>query len=94
MSLYRRAKKEDAVKPSKKEMSVHIGSVYDSCEVLQARCNVKANELSKSVELNDDEEMEVAFWTKDIPELICVAKIYNNESGLRTYVIDYSYSTL
>lgn len=94
MSPYRRAKREDAIKPSKKELSVSIGSVDDSFESLQTMCNDKANELIKSVELENGEEMQVVFWTEDLPELIGIANITKNDAGLMTYSMDYSQTTL
>ncbi|MBD5245749.1 MAG: hypothetical protein HDS55_03255 [Barnesiella sp.] len=95
MSSYRRAKREDAIKPSKKEMSISLGSSRDSFEELQTMCNNKANELTKSVELNIGEEMNVVFWTTDLfAELIGVAKIEKNSSGMITYSLDFSESTL
>lgn len=94
MGSYRRAKKEDSIKSSKKLMSIGIGSVNDSFESLQVMCNDKSNELIKSVDLNAGEEMEVVFWTADIPELICVSKITKSESGMLSYQLDYTLSTL
>lgn len=94
MGSYRRAKKEESIKSSRKEMSIGIGSVNDSFESLQAMCNDKSNELIKTVDLNAGEEMEVVFWTADIPELICVSKITKSESGMLSYRLDYTLSTL
>ena len=94
MSAYHRAKREDAIKPSKKELSINIGSVNDSFESLQAMCNDKANELIKTVHLEHGEEMQVVFWTKDIPELIGTANIIMKDGGLLTYSLDYSLTTL
>lgn len=94
MSSYRRAKREDFIKPIKKEMSIKLGNSNDSFEKLQALCNDKANELLKTVELNIGEEMVVVFWTMDIAELIGVAKIYKNNSSTMTYSLDFSESTL
>lgn len=94
MSPYRRAKREDEIRPSKKEMSIHIGSVNDSFESLQVMCNDKSNELLKSIELSVGEEMEVVFWTSYIPELIGVSKFIKNDSGLLTFSLDYSLTTL
>lgn len=94
MSAYHRAKREDAIKPSKKELSIHIGSVNDSRESLQVMCNDKANELIKTVQLEQGEKMQVFFWTKDIPELIGTANIIMNDGGLLTYSLNYSLSTL
>ena len=94
MSRYTRAKREDAVKPSKRTMRFSIGNVWNSLKDLNIMCNDKANEVIKYVELGDGEEMEVAFTTEDFPELICIAKISKNEFGLPMYTLDYSQSTL
>ncbi len=94
MCPYHRAKREDAIKPPKKELSVHIGSIKDDFESLQAMCNDKANELIKTLCLELGDEMQVVFWTEDIPELIGIANITTNDSGLITYSMDYSLSTL
>lgn len=94
MSPYKRAKREDALKTYKKTMSFEIGSVRDSFAALQAQCNDKACQLLKSLELEHDEIMEIAFWTADFPELIGVATFIKNNAGLLTYSLDYSQSTL
>ncbi len=94
MRSYTRAKREDAVKPSKRTMSFRIGNVWNSLKDLNIMCNDKANEVIKYVELSEGEELEVVFWTEDIPELICIAKISKNEFGLPMYTLDYSQSTL
>lgn len=95
MCPYKRAKREDAIRPSQKEMSIKIGSWRDSFESLQGMCNDKANELIKSIELKDGEEMEVIFWTADLPaELIGISIISKNEAGLLTYSLVFSESTL
>lgn len=94
MSPYRRAKREDASKPSKKELSISIGSVEDSFSSLKLLCNDKANEIIKSIELETGEDMEIVFWTADFPELIGVAKVIKNRDGLVSYTLDYSLNTL
>ncbi|MBD5280304.1 MAG: hypothetical protein HDS35_07155 [Bacteroides sp.] len=94
MSAYIRAKREDYKQSSKKEMSIRIGSVYDSFDTLKAMCNDKSNELVKAIELSEGEELEIVFWTEDIPELIGTSRIIKNDSGLQTYTLDFSLSTL
>lgn len=95
MSSYKRAKREDYKKSTKKEMSMYIGSVSDNIDTLKAMCNDEANELIKSVELSYGEEMNIVFWTADfIPELIGIAAITRNNSGLLTYKLDFSQSTI
>lgn len=60
-----------------------LGSSEDSFEKLQTLCNDKSNELLKTIELETGEEMIVVFWTTDIfAELIGVAKIEKNNSGM------------
>ncbi|MBO4977791.1 MAG: hypothetical protein J6C67_03635 [Muribaculaceae bacterium] len=94
MSPYKRAKKEETIKPLKKMLSIEVGSVKDSFESLQSMCNDKANELIKTVEVEPGEQMQVEFWTEDIPEFIGVANISVNHAGLITYSMDYSETTL
>ena len=94
MGSYRRAKREDCNKSSKKEMSISIGSVNDNIESLESMCNDRSIELLKSIVLNSDENLDVVFWTADIPELICVSRFSKNASGLLTYSLDFSLSTL
>lgn len=94
MCPYHRTKREDAIKPPKKALSVPIGNVKDGFESLQTMCNDKANELIKTLSLEKGEEMQVVFWTEDIPELIGIANITINDAGLMTYSMDYSLTTL
>ena len=94
MSAYRRAKREDYKQSSKKEMSISIGSVNDSFDTLKAICNDKSNELVKTIELSEGEELEIVFWPEDIPELIGTSRIIKNDSGLQTYTLDFSLATL
>ena len=94
MSLYRRAKKEVAIKQPSKEISVSIGSIENSFESLKTMCNDKSNELIKTIELEKGEEIQIVFWTEDIPELIGVAKVIKNDNGLISYSMDYSLTTL
>ena len=95
MCAYRRAKREDCNKSSKKEMSMSVGTVEDSSETLERLCNDKSIELLKTVELSEGEEMDVVFWTGGyIPELICRSIFKKNESGLLSYSLDFSECTL
>lgn len=94
MSAYRRAKKEDAIKPSNYELSISLGSVNDSLDILKTLCNDKACELKDSIELEKGKKLQVVFWTGDFPELIGVADFFKNENGLIVYSIDYSLSTI
>lgn len=95
MSPYRRAKREDAIKPSEKNLSISIGSSKYSFDTLQTMCTDKANELIKTMKLENGEEATIVFWTKEgMPELIGVAKISKNDFGIMTYSMDFSQTTL
>ena len=94
MSRYKRAKREDNIRPAKCQMDISVGSVEDSFEDLKVKCNDISNELIKSVDLGDGEELTVVFWTEDIPELIGISTITKNGSGENIYSMDYSNSTI
>lgn len=92
--MYTRPKKEDTNTPRKKELSISIGKKNDSFETLKTMCNDKSIELMESVELNNGEEMEVTFWTADIPELIGKSKIVKNDAGILSFTLNFSSTTL
>ena len=94
MGGYKRAKRKDKVLPAKHQMDISIGSVEDSFEDLKVKCNDISNELIKSVNLKDGEELTVVFWTEDFPELIGISTITKNEAGDNIYSMDYSNSTI
>ena len=89
MSKYRRQKREDAISHSpKKQLSINIGHVRYSFDILKSMCH------DKSLELEIGEEVEVVFWTRGIPELIGVSTFIKNESGQVTYSLDFSQNTV
>lgn len=92
--MYKRAKKSEANKPSKRVLQINVGSIYDSYDLLKSLCDDKSNELVNSIELNVGEKLEVVFWTDDIPELICVSKFTKDTFGMISYQLDFSQSTL
>lgn len=94
MCAYRRAKKDDAIKPSNYELSISLGSINDSFDSLKTMCNDKAYELKNSIEIEKGDNMRVVFWTEGIPELIGVADFFKNENGLIVYSLDYSLRTI
>ncbi len=94
MSRYKRSKREDNVLPAKHQMDISIGSVEDSFEDLKVKCNDISNELIKSVNLADGDELTVVFWTEDFPELIGISTITKNGAGENIYSMDYSNSTI
>ncbi len=99
MGSYKRAKKEDSKKTERKVKYVVLGKNHDGFEKLKTMCNDKSNELINSKEIKDmlnyGEELTVVFWTKDyFSELICISKIVKTDSGLLSYTLDFSQSTL
>lgn len=94
MSSYRRAKKEDSIQPSSKEMTIKIGSVKDSFMSLKTMCNDKSVELQKTLQLNNEDKLDVVFWTADIPELIGISTFTKNKDGLISFNLNCDESTL
>jgi len=79
----------------KKDFSIQCGKTTDSLLILQKLCADKAIELSKTIEITDqDKEVSVPFWTTDIPELIGVAYFKKSITGNFLTKIDFSESTL
>ena len=93
---YKRPKREDAAMPPRKDMSIAIGCVDDSFETLKTMCNDKCIELMKTLklELNEGEDMEIAFFFADFGELIGTSRISKNESGSMSFTLDFSSNTL
>lgn len=94
MSSYRRAKKENSIQPSSKEMTIKIGSVKDSFMSLKTMCNDKSVELQKTIQLNNEDKLNVVFWTADIPELIGISTFTKNKDGLISFNLNCDESTL
>ena len=79
----------------KNDFSIQCGKTTDDFLSLQKICAEKAIELSKTIEIADqDKEVSVPFWTTDIPELIGVAYFQKSKSGNFLTKIDFSESTL
>lgn len=76
------------------ELSIKCGKTTDSFENLKQLCKTKAKELSTTIQIDNESKVTVPFWTANFPELICVGVFYKNESGLVTYELDFSQSTL
>lgn len=75
-------------------LSISLGSVKDSLDYLKQLCNDKSVELLKTIELNEDNKIDVAFWTEDIPELIGVSHFVKDEKGRISFRIDFEGGTL
>ena len=74
------------------EDQVTVGKVSDSMEKLTKLCNEKATKIAKTMRIEND--IEISFWTADIPELICVAKFSKAAGNNVTFSLDFSQSTL
>lgn len=79
----------------KNHFSIQCGKTTDGFLKLQKLCAENAIELSKTIEIADqDKEVSVTFWTTDIPELIGVAYFQKSISGNLLNKIDFTQSTL
>lgn len=94
MAKYRRAKREDSLKPSTIQEIYHIGSVEDSFESLQTMCNDASCELLDSIKVSEGQTVEVIFITEDFPELIGISTFTRNENGLLVFKLSFDQSTL
>ena len=76
------------------EKSVKCGKTTDSIETLTKLCNEEAAKLAATIKNSTQSIEEVAFWTEDIPELICIGKFSKDANGSVVYQLDFSSSTL
>ncbi|MBQ8866773.1 MAG: hypothetical protein IJ013_03505 [Bacteroidaceae bacterium] len=77
-----------------KTLKVVCGQDSDSIKKLEALCREKAEELKNKIEISNGNTVDVSFWTKGMPELICVGHFHQNKLGEITFVLDFSESTL
>lgn len=77
-----------------KELSVHCGKLTDSFEKLQELCEKEAAKLAAKLDIASGTDVEVAFWTKDFPELIGIGRFSKKDDGSVTYDLDFSVATL
>lgn len=76
------------------DKSVRCGKTTDDVKTLTKLCNDEAAKLALSIEIPDQIGVEVSFWTKDRPELICIGKYSKDVNGSIIYELDFSESTL
>lgn len=76
------------------QINIKCGSVKDEFDVLATLCEKEAHKLCSKLDIKNNGTVEVAFWTKDFPELIGVGKFTADENGNITFVLDYSETTL
>ena len=77
-----------------KKIALSLGSKYDSFDYLKQLCNDKSVELLKTIEVNEDNKIDVVFWTEDIPELIGVSHFIKDERGEISFSLDFNETTL
>ncbi len=76
------------------ELSIECGKTTDNFEKLKMLCKKEADKLLTTINIPSQSTISVAFWTIDIPELICVGNFYKNECGSICYDLDFSQTTL
>lgn len=81
-------------KEQPRSLSISLGSVNDSFDYLKQLCNDKSVELLKTIEVNEDNKIDVVFWTEDFPELIGISHFNKDENGFLSFRLDFSESTL
>lgn len=77
-----------------RSLSVKCGKTTDSFENLRTLCEKEAGKLLKTIDFSFQSTISVAFWTVDIPELICIGTFFKEESGRISYDLDFSQTTL
>ncbi|MBQ7942172.1 MAG: hypothetical protein IJ328_07200 [Muribaculaceae bacterium] len=75
-------------------LSISLGSVKDSFEYLKQLCNDKSVELLQTIEVNEDNKIDVIFWTEDFPELIGISHFIKDKNGYISFRLDFSETTL
>ena len=54
----------------------------------------EADKLLKTIDVSSQSTISVAFWTVDIPELICIGNFSKEKDGGVRYDLDFSQTTL
>uniref|UniRef100_A0AB33JFG1 Uncharacterized protein n=1 Tax=Prevotella sp. GTC17260 TaxID=3236796 RepID=A0AB33JFG1_9BACT len=79
---------------SNQGLSIKCGKTTNSFEELKTLCEKEADKLLKTMDFSIQSTISATFWTKDIPELICVGTFLKKESGEISYDLDFSQTTL
>ena len=66
----------------------------DRLDYLKQLCNDKSVELLTTIEVNEDNTIDVVFWTEDFPELIGISHFIKDKNGHISFRLDFSESTL
>ena len=74
--------------------NISIGKTTDSFEELQILSQREAEKMSKTININENEQLTFGFWTSDFPELICEAVFFRNEEGNIEFELDFDQTTL
>ena len=76
------------------KISINCGKTTNSFEELKILCQKEAEQLSKTIEISQQEIISVPFWTSDFPELICIGNFKKDDSGSTIYDLNFTESTL
>ena len=79
---------------SNQELSIKCGKTTNSFEELKLLCKKEADKLLKTIDVSSQSTISVAFWTVDIPELICIGNFSKEKDGGVRYDLDFSQTTL
>ncbi len=72
-----------------------FGKNDDNSNKLEKLCKQKAKTLVEIIDMTEQSEISIPFWTNDTPtELICVCKLFVDKIGNVKYNLDFSQSTL
>lgn len=82
------------MKAIQQDLSIKCGSIDDTFEELKELCDNEAKKLCSKIAIESNSIVEIPFWTKDFPELICVGKFSKNKDGMIVFDLDFSQSTL
>ena len=74
--------------------SVKCGKTTDSFDELKMLCEKEADKLLETIDFSSQSMTSVAFWTTDIPELICVGDFFRKKGDKVSYHLDFSQTTL
>ena len=71
---------------SNQELSIKCGKTTNSFEELKLLCKKEADKLLKTIDVSSQSTISVAFWTVDIPELICIGNFSFDSQGLKVAI--------
>lgn len=79
---------------SNQKLSIKCGKTTDGFEELKMLCEKEADKMLETIDVSYQSIVCVAFWTADIPELICIGNFSKEKDGGIRYNLDFSQTTL